>query len=200
MHRLLLVVVGGVLAAVAAAASAGCGDDSGPKAPPTVVGTATPAITVLPRIQLRYGGGNLIVEVATTAEQSDRGLGYRDSLFERGGMLFDLHQTTTPVFWMKGMRFALDMVWIGEDKKVIAVTANVPPEPGVADAALKRYSPPSPARWVLELNAGAAAMFGIAAGTELGFDIPATLSGTPTVALPATSVPGLPPTAVIGAR
>jgi uncharacterized membrane protein (UPF0127 family) len=153
---------------------------------------------ILPRIQLNFGSGNLIAEVASTPEQQERGLGYRDTLFERGGMLFDLHEPKTPFFWMKGMRFALDMVWVGEDKKVIAVTANIPPEPGVADAALKHYSPPSPARYVLELIAGAAAQFAITAGTQLAFEIPATVSGTPTAAGTATPS-GLPPTPVIGA-
>lgn len=87
-------------------------------------------------------------------------------------MLFDLHETRIPMFWMKGMRFPLDMVWIGEDGRVAEVTANVPPQPGVADADLARISPAAPVRYVLELNAGAASRHGIAVGTQLAFDLP----------------------------
>jgi uncharacterized membrane protein (UPF0127 family) len=182
-----------------ALALAACGGDSGPSATNTPAGTPTIAVVVLPRIQLSYGAGNLLVEVATTAEQSDRGLGYRDSLFTRGGMLFDLHENSTPFFWMKGMRFALDMVWVGDDKKVVAVTADIPPEPGVPDASLKHYSPPSPVRYVLELNAGDAAKYGIGPGTQLTFQIPAVLLGTPAPDAAGTPASGLPPTPVIGA-
>lgn len=180
---------------------AACGGDSGPKATSTPAGTPTVAVKPLARISLNYGAGNLLAEVAVTPDESALGLGYRDSLFERGGMLFDLHSTTVPTFWMKGMRFPLDMIWIGEDKKVASITANVSPEPGVPDEQLKRYSPASPVRYVLEVNAGAAAMFGIAPGSQMTFEIPPTLLGTP---VPATSTAatrssGLPPTPVIGA-
>jgi uncharacterized membrane protein (UPF0127 family) len=112
------------------------------------------------------------VEVATAAAQSERGLGYRDLLPDDAGMLFDLHETRMPVFWMKGMRFPLDMVWIAEDRRVAAVTENVQPQPGVPDEQLRRISPQVAARYVLELNAGAAARRGIGAGTQLMFELP----------------------------
>ncbi len=178
---------------------AACGGDSAPKATNTPAGTPTIAVNILARTQLNYGAGNLLVEIASTPEQSERGLGYRDTLFERGGMLFDLHSTQMPSFWMKGMRIPLDMVWVGEDKKVVSITANVQPEPNVPDAQLKRYSPETPVRWVLELNAGAAATLGIVPGTQLAFTIPASLLVTPTAG--GTSTPpssGLPPTPIVG--
>ena len=97
------------------------------------------------------------------------------------------------------MRVPLDMLWIDETKKVVAITPNIQPEPGVPDEQLKRYSPPAAVRYVLELNAGASATFGIIAGTQLAFQIPATLLGTPDTASPAARTPsGLPPTPVIG--
>ena len=112
------------------------------------------------------------VEVATTSAQSERGLGYRDTLAADAGMLFDLHTTHRAEFWMKGMRFPLDMVWIGEDKRVVSVTTNIPPQPGVPDAQLRRYSPDTPVRYVLELNAGAAARLALAPGAQFTFALP----------------------------
>ena len=112
------------------------------------------------------------VEVASTPVQSERGLGYRDTLPEDAGMLFDMHAPTTPQFWMKGMRFALDMVWVGADKRVIAITADVQPQPGASDPQLTRVSPPAPVRYVIELNAGSAGRHGISPGTQLAFDLP----------------------------
>jgi uncharacterized membrane protein (UPF0127 family) len=113
------------------------------------------------------------VEVASTPEQSERGLGYRDSLPEDSGMLFDLRQTRVPGFWMKGMRFPLDFVWISEDGRVAEVTEDVPPQPGVPDTELTFISPAAPVRYVLELNAGAAKARGIVVGALLAFDLPA---------------------------
>src|SRR5947199_593836 len=60
-----------------------------PSAPPVVF-----AMT-----DLRYDGRVLRVEVASTPQQSERGLGYRDSLASDAGMIFDLHATKVPVFW-----------------------------------------------------------------------------------------------------
>lgn len=112
------------------------------------------------------------VEIASSAVQSERGLGFRDSLPEDAGMLFDLHEARIPVFWMKGMRFPLDMVWIGEDRRVAAVTENIAPQAGIPDEELARISPPLPVRYVLELNAGAAGRHDIGTGTQLAFDLP----------------------------
>jgi uncharacterized membrane protein (UPF0127 family) len=159
---------------------AACSSSS--RATPTVTPNATPeaAPDVTPvafastqlRIEASQGARDIEVEAAITGPQSERGLGYRDALAADAGMIFDLHSTRRAEFWMKGMRFALDMVWIGEDKRVASVTANIPPQPGVPDAQLRRYSPDAAVRYVLELNAGTAARFGIAPGTQLAFTLP----------------------------
>ncbi len=112
------------------------------------------------------------MEVATTPAQTERGLGYRDTLAPDAGMVFDLLTNRAPGFWMKGMRFPLDMVWIGEDKRVVAITAGVQPQPGAPDSQLLRYPPPIAVRYVLELNAGAAERLGIVTGTQLSFELP----------------------------
>lgn len=114
----------------------------------------------------------LQIELATTPQQSERGLGYRDALAPDAGMLFDLGNTRTQAFWMKGMRFALDFVWIAGDKRVVAVTADVPPQPGAPDTELRLYSSPQPVRYVLEINSGAGVRLGIDTGTQLSFDTP----------------------------
>ena len=140
--------------------------------------TATPEVAhiVFGTAQIRFdtpqGARDIDVEVASSPAQSERGLGYRDRLAPDAGMIFDLHETRVPAFWMKGMRFSLDMVWIGEDKRVAGVTAGVQPQPGAPDEQLRRYAAPSPVRYVLELNAGAAARLGMIDGVQLMFTLP----------------------------
>jgi uncharacterized membrane protein (UPF0127 family) len=112
------------------------------------------------------------MEVASTPAQSERGLGYRDSLDSDVGMIFDLHGTRAQDFWMKGMRFGLDMVWVGADKRISQVTTDIPPEPGVPDDRLRRYSPAMPVAYVIEVNAGAASRLGLTTGAQLSFNLP----------------------------
>jgi len=161
-----------VLLTITVTLFAACAESPGVTRTPTPeVAPVTFATTTI-RIEASPAPRSIDVEVATTAAQSERGLGYRDSLGTDAGMIFDLHTTTRPTFWMKGMRIPLDMVWIGEDKRVAGVAANVAPQPGVADDQLRRYSSDTPVRYVLELNAGAAARLGLAPGTQLAFALP----------------------------
>lgn len=110
----------------------------------------------------QIGTQKLRVEVAKTPEELSKGLGGRDTLGS-DGMLFLLPVRIIPTFWMKGMRFGLDFVWINEGK-VVALTPNIPFEPGVSDAALKTYSPGLPTDTVLELLQGDIAKRGIKVG------------------------------------
>jgi uncharacterized membrane protein (UPF0127 family) len=163
-----------VLALVACALIACGGGSAGAPAASATTATAasaTVAPVVFSRTKLGYPGGTLQVEIAAPGAQGERGLGYRDELAADAGMIFDLGGIRVQDFWMKGMRFALDIIWIGEDKRVTEIKAGVPPQPGAGDAELIRYAPAGPARYVLEVNAGAAARLDIAVGTQLAFDV-----------------------------
>lgn len=100
--------------------------------------------------------------LATTSASRALGLSGRESLQAREGMLFVFPQDGTPAFWMKDMRFALDIVWIDAAGRVVGVDAEVTPESFPA-----AFSPPSPVRYVLELGAGQARALGIIPGTSI---------------------------------
>ena len=102
--------------------------------------------------RITVGSQELSVEIANDPSEITKGLGERDQIGS-DGMLFVLSQRIIPTFWMKGMRFALDFVWI-DGGRVVDLTENVPAEPGVVDAKLKRYSPDHVVTHVLELDAG----------------------------------------------
>lgn len=156
------------------AACSGSPHASPTRTPPT----ATPEVAgiLFGTTQIHFdtpeGARAIDVEVASTSAQSERGLGYRDALAPDAGMIFDLHGTRVATFWMKGMRFPLDLVWIGEDKRIAGTTTDLQPEPGTADAQLRSYSSPAPVRYVLELNAGATARLGLTPGSQLTFALP----------------------------
>ncbi len=85
-------------------------------------------------------------------------------------MLFVYGEPTLLSFWMSGMLFPLDFVWIGPECTVVHITADVPiPPPGAALGGLPTYSPSSPASYNLEIGAGEAARAGLALGDPVRF-------------------------------
>jgi uncharacterized membrane protein (UPF0127 family) len=134
-------------------------------------GAASPTPLPAGRIQIVHEGGAIVAEVARTPEQRAAGLSNRASLPPDAGMLFVYETPRRPSFWMHQTLIPLDMVWIDAGKRVVQVHAGVQPEPGVPDSELRRYSPDSDVLYVLELNAGAAAAYGVDPGDVLQFDL-----------------------------
>ena len=103
---------------------------------------------------VRIGNKTFDVELALTADQQALGLGERDSLTDNSGMLFVFKPARTTTFWMKDMRFNLDMVWI-RDGKVVDITRDAPaPDPQAVPADLPIYSTDQAVDYVLEIKAG----------------------------------------------
>ena len=89
------------------------------------------------------------VEIADTVDTRRKGLSDRGALPIDQGMLFIFDQeNVSPPFWMKDMKFAIDIIWIN-DNKIIQIDKNVKP-----DFDSKLYLPTEPVDNVLEVNAG----------------------------------------------
>ena len=117
-------------------------------------------------------GASFILELAITPEERSAGLSGRSPLGNNDGMLFIYEQEEVPGFWMRGMLFALDIVWIDSDGVVVGVSDNLPPAMDGSVALL--YHPPRPVQYVLEVNAGTAERLGVALGSSaLFYGIPA---------------------------
>ena len=86
-------------------------------------------------------------------------------------MLFIFEDTGLHTFWMKGMMFSLDLIWIGEQCIVESITPRAPPpRPEQADSDLPRFRPTQPVRYVLEINGGEAEAANIRVGDPVAFD------------------------------
>ncbi len=114
-------------------------------------------------------GELLHIALAATPQEQELGLGERDSLKPNQGMVFIFAEPGSYSFWMKGMRFPLDLVWINQ-KKVVGVSANVPAPHSPSESPVI-VSPPEPIDRVLELPAGRAEAYGITSGVILS-DLP----------------------------
>ena len=136
-------------------------------APPPPEPTATSG-PLLPSV--RVGDATFTVEVAATVAQRSQGLSGRPSLDQRTGMLFVFESEGQYSFWMREMRFPLDILWIDAQCTVADISFNVPtPEPGQTLPELPRFSPSRPVQFVLEINAGAVDGAGIAVGDAVAF-------------------------------
>lgn len=94
------------------------------------------------------------VEVADSNDERAKGLSGKDKLEDAKGMLFVFDQNDIrPSFWMRGMKFPIDIIWI-KDNKITQIDKNVEPQPETTDEKLTRFKPNTPVDYVLEVNAG----------------------------------------------
>ncbi len=115
---------------------------------------------------LNVGSSTLSVMVADTPEATYQGLSDRASLDPYEGMVFIFPAPAERTFVMRRMMFPLDIIWV-KDGKITGVSANLPPEPNTAEAALKRYYSPGSVDMVLEVPSGTVKAQGWGIGTEV---------------------------------
>lgn len=93
-----------------------------------------------------------LVELASTPEQWTKGLSGRTNLPENQGLLFIYPSSEPRAFWMKGMVFSIDIVFIDDSGAVARIEKNAAPmRPGEEK---KLYHSGVPIKYALELNAG----------------------------------------------
>ena len=119
---------------------------------------------------VRIGNASLAVEIADTLSQQVRGLSGRASLDPDRGMLFVYDDVQVRNFWMKDMRFPLDVLWISNGR-VVGIEENIPFESG--DGSVVRFKSNEPADMVLEVNSGWIAEHGVKTGEAVKLDMEA---------------------------
>lgn len=113
----------------------------------------------------------LNAKIVDTVEERKNGLSKIESLPLDQGMLFVFDKTDTYGIWVKDMKFAIDILWVGEDKTIVDIAENVAPEPDKLDKDLTIYRPKAASRYVLETNAGIVRSNDIQIGDKLDFSL-----------------------------
>ncbi len=152
------------LAGVLVAITLGC--QSPAPAPPSSR-SAPPVETQKMARVLLPDGSHIDVEIAADYETRRLGLMFRDALPVGRGMLFLFRDSGYRPFWMKDVRFPIDIIWIDEGRRIVHIERAVPP--CQADPC-PNYPPGKPSRYVLELPAGDAAARGMKLGDVLRFE------------------------------
>ncbi len=104
-------------------------------------------------------------EIADTAEKRNRGLSGRTSMAENQAMLFVFEKHGQYGFWMKGMNFSLDIIWISNNK-IVGIAKNLP-YPKSETEQPSTAMPASAINMALEINAGLSDKYGFEIGDSV---------------------------------
>lgn len=101
-------------------------------------------------VEIEINSTKIIAEIAKSAGEKAKGLSGREFLELDRGMIFLYDKPLIPDFWMKGMEFPLDFIWLMDDK-IVDITQNVLPEKGPD---FRHYTPKTAVNRILEVSAG----------------------------------------------
>ena len=118
--------------------------------------------TKLPTETITANDASITVELATTPAEQEQGLSNRFSLSENHGMLFVYTGDVAPGFWMKEMRFSLDIIWINAQGLIVTIHSNLTPQTYPT-----AFYPTALSRYVLEVPAGYAAKHNLMVGSKI---------------------------------
>jgi len=128
--------------------------------------TCTACASGGPSVEL--GGKSFAVEIADTREKQALGLMFRDEMPADEGMLFIFPKEAPRSFWMKNTRIPLDIMYFDKDLNMVSISADTPP---CKVSRCPSYPSVAPAKYVLELNAGAASELGVGPGDRLTIEL-----------------------------
>ncbi|RYD86494.1 MAG: DUF192 domain-containing protein [Sphingomonadales bacterium] len=152
--------------ALTSLAMIGCAPTSARSADNQAEAKPAAAATVALDIRTAKGVVHYKVEVATTGEEQARGLMYRTSLPDHGGMIFPMMPPRFAAFWMKNTYISLDLIFIRPDGTIARIAANAVPEK------LDPIESGEPVSAVLEIIGGGAVANGIAVGDKVTWKKP----------------------------
>lgn len=115
----------------------------------------------LPRTKLNAGMFLIDTQVATTPEQREIGLMFRQQMPQGEGMLFVFGSPAEQCFWMKNTLLPLTAAFVADDGTIVNL-ADMKPQTTDSHCSKK------PVRYVLEMNLGWFEKKGIKAGAKLG--------------------------------
>lgn len=114
-------------------------------------------------------GFEIMADIAMTPEQHEKGLSIKDTLKENEGMLFMFQKEGRYNFWMNGMKFPIDILWLDMAGKVVHIESNL--QPCVTEKNCPDFAPTKDALYVLEVVAGFAERHNVKIGTDIDFQL-----------------------------
>ena len=114
---------------------------------------------------VEVGGNTFYVDVVDEPRSRTQGLSGRSPLASNEGMLFVFPEADTHSFWMKDMKFAIDIIWISENGEIVHIEKGIEPK-----TYPKSFISKQNALYVLEVLSGTVDNSKIEVGEEVFFD------------------------------
>ena len=115
------------------------------------------------------GGVNVTASLSTTPDSQSKGLSIKDSLNENEGMLFNFESPQKYSFWMKDMKFPIDIIWINSTGKIVHIEKNL--SPCYLLLPCPSYAPKNDSLYVLEVVSNFTNKFGVSVGDSVESEI-----------------------------
>ena len=103
--------------------------------------------------------------IAKSDSDKDKGLSVFNKIKSNEAMIFSFDTPDKYSFWMKGMKFPIDIVWLDQDKKIVDVKSDV-----AVNSYPESFVPSTESSYVLEFNAGTVNNLNIKIGDVCEFD------------------------------
>jgi uncharacterized protein len=111
----------------------------------------------------------LNADVPTTSELMSKGLAVKNELKENEAMLFIFEESAKHSFWMKDMKFPIDILWLDSASKVVHIERNL--QPCASVFICTSCSPSVDSQYVLETVAGFAQRHDVKLGSDIDFEL-----------------------------
>jgi uncharacterized membrane protein (UPF0127 family) len=111
----------------------------------------------LQKPKVLISGTTFVTELQINEADRARGLSGRDELGDKQAMTFVFDSVGERCIWMKDMQFSIDIVWLNEQKKIVAVEQNVTPETYPQNFC-------HPGQYVIEFKSGTLQKYSISSG------------------------------------
>lgn len=121
------------------------------------------------KLQLKIGGKDFYLDVARTDEERGRGLAKFDSIKDNEGMLFIFDVSGKYSFYMKDMKFNIDIIFLNENKEIVNIFKNVKFTNYQNPREYEIYKPDYPSKYVIELKEGQIQKLDIKVGDKIDF-------------------------------
>jgi uncharacterized membrane protein (UPF0127 family) len=118
-------------------------------------------------VNVRIGERVFKTELAKTASEQAKGLGGRPCIGPNQAMLFAFSKPGQYRFWMKDMKFPIDILWIDSAKRVVAQEIDVEPSTYHSSNPFFENDPNHLAQFVLEVEANTSTNLHITLGTPV---------------------------------
>ncbi len=134
-----------------------------------IVGGVTPSTNGYRQVNITVNDVKLVADIAATSDQRSKGLSVKDTLNENEGMLFVFSTEREHSFWMKNMKFPIDIIWLDDDQEVVHVEHSL--EPCISDSFCPTHKPDRNSLYVLETVAGFAERYNVTDNTNVDFKL-----------------------------